>query len=121
MPASIKASSENHSGDVNKDSETARFAFHIPSESDSTISRNRYSPFPGTLIHMPRIPHVSLAIDDHCIVLLQIDRYRDLVVLIPLIALQLPEFNVIQVAFYDLLVEGRVIRPCKNNMHVGAV
>src|SRR5262249_31687534 len=57
MPASIKASSENHSGDVNKDSETARFAFHIPSESDSTISRNRYSPFPGTLIHMPRIPH----------------------------------------------------------------
>jgi len=60
MPASIKASSENHSGDVNKDSETARFAFHIPSESDSTISRNRYSPFPGTLIHMPRIPHVNL-------------------------------------------------------------
>jgi hypothetical protein len=41
---------------VNNDSGPSRFAFHIPPESDFSISRNPYSPFPGTLIHMPRIP-----------------------------------------------------------------
>jgi len=45
---------------VNTDSGTAHFAFHIPSESVFTSSRNPYSPFPGTLIHMPRIPHLIL-------------------------------------------------------------
>src|ERR1700683_3590592 len=46
--------------DVNTDSGLGQFAFHIPSESVFTISRNPYSPFPGTLIHMPRIPHSYL-------------------------------------------------------------
>jgi len=41
---------------VNIDSGLSRFAFHIPPESDFSISRNPYSPFPGTPIHMPRIP-----------------------------------------------------------------
>ena len=45
-PASIRASSEIHSGDVNHDSGPSRFAFHIPPESVLTISRNAY--------HMPR-------------------------------------------------------------------
>jgi hypothetical protein len=45
--------------DVNTDSGPSRFAFHIPPESDFSISRNPYSPFPGTLIHMPRIPHTT--------------------------------------------------------------
>ena len=31
------------------------------------------------------------------------------------------EFHVIQIAFHDLLVEGRVLRPRKYNMHVEAV
>jgi hypothetical protein len=42
---------------VDNDSGLSRFAFHIPPESDFSISRNPYSPFPGTPIHMPRIPH----------------------------------------------------------------
>jgi hypothetical protein len=44
---------------VNNDSGLSRFAFHIPPESDFSISRNPYSPFPGTPIHMPRIPHIG--------------------------------------------------------------
>jgi len=47
---------------VNNDSGPSRFAFHIPPESDFSISRNPYSPFPGTLIHMPRIPQFSTSI-----------------------------------------------------------
>jgi len=43
---------------VNNDSGSGRFAFHIPPESDFRISRNPYSPFPGTLIHMPRNPQI---------------------------------------------------------------
>jgi hypothetical protein len=45
---------------VNLDSGLGRFAFHIPPESVFTISRNPYSPFSGTLIHMPRIPQQQL-------------------------------------------------------------
>src|SRR5215831_9740399 len=56
-PASIRVSSEFHSGHVNNDSGPDRFAFHIPPESVFTSSRNPYSPFPGTLIHTARIPH----------------------------------------------------------------
>src|SRR5215831_2205382 len=58
-PASIRVSSEFHSGHVNNDSGPDRFAFHIPPESVFTSSRNPYSPFPGTLIHTARIPHPS--------------------------------------------------------------
>ncbi|HLH40053.1 MAG TPA: hypothetical protein VKX39_12965, partial [Bryobacteraceae bacterium] len=46
---------------VNNDSGPSPFAFHIPPESDFSISRNPYSPFPGTLIHMPRIPHLCFS------------------------------------------------------------
>jgi hypothetical protein len=46
---------------INTDSGTALFAFHIPSESVFTSPRNPYSPFPGTLIHMARIPHNDAA------------------------------------------------------------
>jgi hypothetical protein len=35
----------------------------------------------------------SHAIDENCVVLLQVDRRRDVVVLIPLIALEPPEFT----------------------------
>jgi hypothetical protein len=59
VPASIKASSEFHSGDVNNDSGLGQFAFHIPPESLFTSPRNPYSPFPGTLIHMARNTHLT--------------------------------------------------------------
>ncbi len=58
-PASIKAFSGNHSGHVNNDSGLLRFSFHISPESLFRISRNHYSPFPGTLIHMPRNPQLE--------------------------------------------------------------
>jgi hypothetical protein len=39
-----------------------QFAFHIPPESVSTSLRNPYSPFPGTLIHIARIPQAIAAV-----------------------------------------------------------
>jgi hypothetical protein len=62
-PASIKASSESHSGHVNTHSGLGRFAFHIPPESIFTSPRNPYSQFPGTLIHMPRNLHLRVRRD----------------------------------------------------------
>jgi hypothetical protein len=50
---------------MNNDSGLSHFAFHIPPESDFSISRNPYSPFPGTLIHMPRIPHMISLVPVH--------------------------------------------------------
>ena len=52
---------------------------------------------------------------------MQIDRCRDIVVLIALISLQFTEFHVVQITFHDLLVESRVVRPRKYNVHVWAV
>jgi hypothetical protein len=48
---------------VDNDSGLSRFAFHIPPESDFSISRNPYSPFPGTPIHMPRIPQLGACVE----------------------------------------------------------
>src|ERR1700730_3204974 len=56
----LKASSESHSGHVSRDSGLDQFAFHMPPEFVFSISRNPYSPFAGTLIHMPRIPQYTV-------------------------------------------------------------
>ena len=48
---------------MNNDSGREPFAFHIPPESLFTSLRNPYSPFPGTLIHMPRNTHKRSFLD----------------------------------------------------------
>jgi hypothetical protein len=53
----IKGYSEIDSGDVKRDSDPDVLPFRFPSESVFTSPRNRYSLFPGTLIHIDRIPH----------------------------------------------------------------
>jgi integrase/recombinase XerD len=50
--------SENHSGDVNNHSGRPGFFIHLAPESIFTSRRNRYSHHSGTIIHMPRNPHL---------------------------------------------------------------
>jgi hypothetical protein len=55
----LKGYSEIDSGDVKRDSDPDVLPFRFPPESVFTSPRNRYSPFPGTLIHIDRIPHLQ--------------------------------------------------------------
>jgi hypothetical protein len=55
----MKFSSENHSGDVNNHSGRIGFFIHFSPESLFTSRRNHYSHHSGTIIHMPRNPHVN--------------------------------------------------------------
>src|SRR6266481_1839330 len=63
----------------------------------------------------------SLAVDDDRVVFLQIGGCGQVVVLIPLIAFQPSEFNVIKVALYDLLAQPLIVTARQHDMYVGAV
>jgi hypothetical protein len=57
----MKFFSENHSGDVNNHSGRIGFFIHLSPESLFTSRRNPYSHHSGTIIHMPRNPHVAMS------------------------------------------------------------
>jgi hypothetical protein len=56
--APINFFSQNYSGDVNNHSGGIGFFIHFTPESIFTSRRNRYSHHSGTIIHMPRNPHL---------------------------------------------------------------
>jgi hypothetical protein len=63
----------------------------------------------------------SLAEDDGHVIFLQIHGCRQVVVLIPLITAEPPEFHMIQISFHELPAEVAIATPGQHDVHVGAI
>jgi hypothetical protein len=63
----------------------------------------------------------SFAVDHHSLILIQIRRRWQIIILIALVSLQCSEFHAIKAAFHDFAFQRLVLCACQQHMDVGPV
>jgi len=63
----------------------------------------------------------SLAVDNGRVIFVQVDRCREIVILVSLVAFYGPEFDAVKLTFDDLLGKVLVITPRQNDVNVRAI